>query len=132
MNFKGQVLKNIGSSWFGVATTLAVGVILPPFILHRLGDEAFGLWILIFSFTGYYGIFDFGIRSSIVKHVAEFEGTRDRDRLIRLVNVSLFIYGCIALILLVAVGIGSLYVGSIFHISPSFQQKARLLFLIVV
>jgi O-antigen/teichoic acid export membrane protein len=131
MNFKGQVLKNIGSSWFGVATTLAVGVILPPFILHRLGDEAFGLWILIFSFTGYYGIFDFGIRSSIVKHVAEFEGTRDRDRLIRLVNVSLFIYGCIALILLVAVGIGSLYVGSIFHISPSFQQKARLLFLIV-
>jgi O-antigen/teichoic acid export membrane protein len=131
MNIKFDVLKNVGSSWFGVATTLVVGIILPPFILHRLGDEAFGLWILIFSFTGFYGIFDLGIRSSIVKHVAEFEATGDHDRLTRLVNVSLFIYTCIALALLVGVCVGSLYVNSIFHISPSFQKTARLLFLMV-
>jgi O-antigen/teichoic acid export membrane protein len=131
MSIKYGVLKNVGSSWFGVATTLIVGILLPPLILHRLGDEAFGLWILIFSFTGFYGIFDLGIRSSIVKHVAEFEATGEHDQLNRLVNVSLFVYTCIAVALLVAVGIGSVYVNSVFHISFSLQKTARVLFLMV-
>jgi O-antigen/teichoic acid export membrane protein len=131
MNSTSRILKSTTSSWFGVATTLVVGIALPPIILHRLGDEAFGLWILIFSFTGYYGIFDLGIRSSIVKHVAEFEATGDRDRLTRLVNVSVFVYGCVALVLLIVVGIGALYFDAIFHISAKYQQTARILFLMV-
>jgi O-antigen/teichoic acid export membrane protein len=131
MNSTGKILKSTTSSWFGVATTLLVGIALPPIILHRLGDEAFGLWILIFSFTGYYGIFDLGIRSSVVKHVAEFEATSDRDQLTRLVNVSLFVYGCVALALLVVVGVGSLYFDAIFHISARYQHTARILFLMV-
>lgn len=131
MSLKFTALKNVGSNWFGIAVSLIVGVFLSPFILHSLGDDAFGLWILIFSFTGFYGIFDLGIRSSIVKYVAEFEATGDRDRLTRLVNVSFFAYSCIGLILLVAVSIGSVCVDLIFRISPNFQHSARLLFLMV-
>lgn len=131
MNFTSKILRTTTSSWFGVATTAIVGVVLPPIILHKLGDEAFGLWILIFSFTGYYGIFDLGIRSSTVKHVAEFDATGDRDRLIRLINVSLFIYGCVALALLMVVGIGSLYFNAIFHISLRLRGTALILFLLV-
>jgi O-antigen/teichoic acid export membrane protein len=131
MNFTSKILKTTTSSWFGVATTVIVGVVLPPIILHKLGDESFGLWILIFSFTGYYGIFDLGIRSSIVKHVAEFDATGDRDRLTRLVNVSLFVYGCVALALLMIVGIGSLYFDAIFHIPTTLHDTALILFLMV-
>ena len=131
MNLKVQAVKNIGSNWFGVALTFIVGFFLSPFILHKLGDDAFGLWILIFSLTGYYGIFDFGIRSSIVKYVAEFRATGDRDRLIRIVNFSILFYGCIAFALLLLVLVGSSYVNSIFHISPRLQQVAKPLLLLV-
>ncbi len=131
MNFTVQAFKNIGSNWFGAILTALVGLFLSPFILHKLGDDAFGLWILIFSITGYYGIFDFGIRSSIIKYVAEFEAAGDRDRLTRVVNVSLVVYGCIALALLFFVSIGAVYVNVFFRISPSFLHTAKLLFLMV-
>ncbi len=129
MSLKVTALKNVGSNWFGALLVTVVGFFLSPFILHRLGDDAFGLWILIFSITGYYGIFDFGIRSSIVKYVAEFEATGDRDRLTRVVNVSIFSYGCVALALLAATGLCSVYLGSIFRVPPSFLRTAQLLVL---
>jgi len=65
---KVEILKNVGSSWFALGVNVLVGIFLSPYILHRLGDEAFGLWVLIFSITGYYGLFDLGIRSSIVRY----------------------------------------------------------------
>ena len=94
MSLKIRALKNVASSWGGLAVNIAVGFFLSPFILHHLGDDAFGLWVLIFSLTGYYGIFDFGIRSSLIRYVSKFQATGDKDELARLVNTSLFTYTC--------------------------------------
>src|ERR1700693_1640540 len=96
MSLKTRALKNIASSWGGLAVNIAVGFSLSPFILHHLGGDALGLWILIFSFTGYYGIFDFGIRSSIVRFVSKFKATGEKDELARLLNTILFTYVCLA------------------------------------
>src|SRR5579863_6940859 len=131
MSVKIQALKNVASSWGGLAVNIGVGFFLSPFILHHLGDEAFGLWILIFSLTGYYGIFDFGIRSSLVRYVSKFQATGDKEQLARLVNTSLFTYTCLGVILLVPTVLGSLYVDRLFHIPPAFLKDAQLLFFMV-
>ena len=126
-----RVVRNISSNWFGLAVSIVVGLFLSPIILHKLGDDAFGLWVLVFSVTGYYGLFDLGIRSSIIKYVAKYAATRDYDRLTRLINTSLFSYTCLAVALLVLTGIGSSYIDRIFHIGPASVRTARLLFLMV-
>src|SRR5580704_6428247 len=131
MSLKIRALKNVASSWGGLAVNIAVGFFLSPFVLHHLGDEAFGLWILIYSFTGYYGIFDFGIRSSLVRYVSKFQATGDKDELTRLVNTNLFTYSCIGLILVVPTVLGSFYVARFFQIPPGFVRDARILFLMV-
>ncbi|SRR5229473_1589086 len=131
MNLKLQAMKNVGSSWFSLGVNVAVGFFLSPFILHRLGDDAFGLWILIFSITGYYGLFDFGIRSSVIRYVSKYTATEDYEKLNRLVNTSLFSYSCLAIVLLLITVIGSRYVDILFRISPEFHPTARLLFLLV-
>src|SRR5256885_10679314 len=95
-----EILKNVGSSWFALGINVLVGIFLSPYILHRLGDEAFGLWVLIFSLTGYYGLFDLGIRSSIVRYVAKYSAVNDQDQLNKLVNTAMFAYGAIALVCL--------------------------------
>ena len=89
---KVQILKNVGSSWFALGLNIVVGIFLSPYILHRLGDDAFGLWILIFSVTGYYGIFDLGIRSSIIRYVAKYAALEHRDQLNQLVNTAMLAY----------------------------------------
>jgi O-antigen/teichoic acid export membrane protein len=131
MSLKIRALKNVASSWGGLAVNIAVGFFLSPFILHRLGDDAFGLWVLIFSLTGYYGIFDFGIRSSLVRYVSKFQATGDHDELACLINTSFFTYTCIGLILLVPTFLGSLYVEHMFHVPPGFLRDARILFVMV-
>src|SRR5713101_2665114 len=89
---KAQIIKNVGSSWFSLGVNVLVGIFLSPFILHRLGDAAFGIWVLIFSLTGYYGIFDFGIRSSIIRYVSKYTAKRDIDEVSRLINTAMFTY----------------------------------------
>ena len=131
MSLKIRALKNVASSWGNLAVNVAVGFFLSPFILHRLGDDAFGLWVLIFSLTGYYGIFDFGIRSSLIRYVSKFQATGDREELARLINTSLFTYTFLGLVLMVPTVLGSLYVEHIFHVPAGFLRDARILFLMV-
>src|SRR5712691_10392351 len=95
-----QIVRNVSSSWIALGINVLVAIFLSPFILHRVGDDAFGLWVLIFSITGYYGLFDLGIRSSIIRYVAKYAATRDYGRLARLISTSLFSYSCLAAALL--------------------------------
>ena len=95
---KRQIFKNVGSSWFALGVNVLVGIFLSPYIIHHLGDDAFGLWIIIFSVTGYYGLFDLGIRSSIIRYVAKYSATDEQDELDRLVNTAMFSYGMIGIL----------------------------------
>jgi O-antigen/teichoic acid export membrane protein len=128
---KRQILRNVGSSWFALGVNVMVGIFLSPYILHRLGDEAFGLWILIFSFTGYYGLFDLGIRSSIVRYVAKYSATDEQDELNRLINTAMFSYSAIGLVAMALTLLATYYVNSIFRIPAEFVLTARWLLLMV-
>jgi O-antigen/teichoic acid export membrane protein len=128
---KRQILKNVGSSWSALATNVAVGIFLSPFILHRLGDAAFGVWILIFSVTGYYGLFDLGIRSSIVRYVSKYTATGDREKLAQFVNTALFTYTAIGAVSMVLTALLSSYVERVFKVPPEMHSQARLLLLMV-
>lgn len=126
-----QIVKNVGSSWFALGVNILVGIFLSPFILHHLGDTAFGIWVLIFSVTGYYGIFDFGIRSSIIRYVSKYSATRDVDEVGRLINTAMFTYSAVGVLSILITLVGCLYVDRWFHIGPGFQATARWLFLMV-
>lgn len=128
---KRRIIKNIGSSWFSLGTNILVGIFLSPFILHRLGDAAFGIWVLIFSITGYYGLFDLGIRSSIVRFVSKFRATESKEDLAKLINTSLVSYSCVGTVSLVLTFALSSYVDRLFRIPPEFHSTARWLLLMV-
>jgi O-antigen/teichoic acid export membrane protein len=128
---KRQLVTNVGSSWFSLGFDVLVGLFLSPFLLHWLGDTAFGIWVLIFSITGYYGLFDLGIRSSVVRYVSKFTATDDIEDLAKLINTSLFTYSCIGVFSLLVTVFLSFYVDHIFKIPPEFHTTARWLLLMV-
>jgi len=126
-----QILKNVGSSWSALAVNVAVGIFLSPFILHRLGDAAYGIWVLIFSITGYYGLFDLGIRSSIIRYVSKYTATGDGEKLTRFVSTALLSYTGIGLVSMALTASLSSSVEHLFKIPPELHSQARLLLLIV-
>ena len=126
-----QFINNVGSSWFALGINVSVGIFLTPFILHRLGDLAFGIWVLIFSITGYYGLFDLGIRSSIVRYASKFAATDSKEDLAKLINTSLFTYGGVGAISLLVTMVLFVYVDSIFRVPAELHAAARWLLLMV-
>ena len=128
---KRQIAKNVGSSWVSLGFDVLVGLFLSPFLIHWLGDTAFGIWVLIFSITGYYGLFDLGIHSSVVRYVSKFAATDDIEDLAKLINTSLFTYSCIGALSLLVTLFLSFYVDHIFKIPPELHSTARWLLLLV-
>lgn len=126
-----EIVKNVGSSWFALGVNIIVGIFLSPFILHRLGDAAFGIWVLVFSLTGYYGIFDLGIRSSIVRYVSKYSATKDLEEVTGLINTALFTYSGVGALCLAITIAGSFYLDNIFHITPGLRSQARSVLLLV-
>jgi len=36
--------------------TMVVGFLMSPFVVHHLGNTGYGIWTLILSFCGYFGM----------------------------------------------------------------------------
>jgi len=128
---KKQILKNVGSSWSALGTNVLVGIFLSPLILHRLGDAAYGIWVLIFSVTGYYGLFDLGIRSSIIRYVSKYTATGEDEKLARFVNTSLFAYTMIGAVTMTLTVVLSSHVETVFRIPAGMHSQSHILLLLV-
>jgi len=70
--FARSVSLNVTAMVVSGATT----VVLTPFLLHHLGQDAFGVWVLAASVVGYLELLEFGFGSASTKLMAEDAGKR--------------------------------------------------------
>ncbi len=87
-----QIVKNILSNWGSFAIGAAVQFLMMPFLVHRLGDTQYGIWVLIISFTGFLGLFDFGVSGSVVKYVAEYRAKGDSESLSSVCSSAYYVF----------------------------------------
>lgn len=57
----------------------AISFLILPFIVKRLTVEGYGIYVLVTSLIGYYGILDFGLGSALVKFVSEYNEKREYE-----------------------------------------------------
>ena len=104
-----QIIRNILSNWGAFAIGAIIQFLMMPFLIHRLGDTQYGIWVLIISFTGFLGLFDFGVSGSVVKYVAEFRAKKDTDGLNRVCSSAYYVYlaaGVLAFLVSIAMAVG--------------------------
>src|SRR3989338_6054558 len=95
------IVRNIFSNWIGFFAEVCAALLLSPFVIHTLGDTAYGLWLLMISLTGYFGLLTLGLRPAINKYVSEFAAKKDVDRLNEVVNAALYVYAGAGVVILV-------------------------------
>jgi O-antigen/teichoic acid export membrane protein len=79
------VLVSTLSNYAGQATTLLTWFLLTPFLVTQLGDDAYGLFVLVTALAGYTTLLDLGVTSSVTRYVAALRAQSDFDGLRRLV-----------------------------------------------
>lgn len=93
-----RVVLNAVASYAKFAISMVVVLLLTPFIIRSIGLEAFGLWSLVISTVGFFGLLDLGFGAGVVKIVAECRGSGDLERRNRVLSTLLPVYLSLALI----------------------------------
>jgi O-antigen/teichoic acid export membrane protein len=118
-------LRNILSTWTGYFVTLLVAFLLSPFVVHQLGDTGYGIWTLILSLTGYLGMLDVGIRSSVARFVARHMALGDHDKVNSTVSTAAAMLAAAGgLALLIALGLSAGF-DRFFQVDHALQPAAR-------
>jgi O-antigen/teichoic acid export membrane protein len=126
-----HIARSVLSNWFATLATLAVGFLLAPFIVHRLGNVAYGVWVLAISSINYLGILDLGLASSVVRFVSKGHATHDHEGASEALSAVLWVRLQIAaLILMLSGGLAAVF-PRIFQVPSALAVDAREAILII-
>ncbi|MCA9173103.1 MAG: flippase [Planctomycetales bacterium] len=110
---------------------LAVLFLLTPYVIHRLGAEQYGLWVLLASVIGYFELMDCGLATATVKFIGQFEGQGDAASRNRLISTLLATYLVIAMVVvLVAAYVGANLLQWL-QVAPEHRTTALIVFSIL-
>lgn len=100
-----RVLRNVVTNYLRLLLAAAIGIVLTPFMVRHLGDRDYGLWAAVFSLTGYFGLFDQGIRPSLVRYVSRDHAAGDAEGLAGTINSALVLYAGVGVLTLLAAAV---------------------------
>ncbi len=100
-----RVLKNVLTNYLRFFLAGVIGFLLTPIMVRLMGDGDYGLWVTVFSLTGYFGLFDQGIRPSLVRYVSRDHALGDDEGLGRTISSAIVLYAAVGLVTLVATGV---------------------------
>ena len=118
------------ANWTAFAVAAVVSFLLSPFIVHRLGNSAYGTWVLLGSFVGYLGLLDFGVRGAVTRYVANQHAAGDHRSTSATVVAALRLFAGLALVTLVIAGLLALKLDDLFRIPPDLLDEARIVVLL--
>ncbi|MGD0482869.1 MAG: oligosaccharide flippase family protein [Terracidiphilus sp.] len=126
-----HIARSVLSNWFAIAAGMAVGFFLSPFLVHRLGNVAYGVWVLAISSVSYFGLLDLGLRNSVTMFVAKGHTTGDHEAASQVLSAALWVRIQIAALVMVLCGVLVVVFPVIFKITPAMATDARVVVLLM-
>ena len=124
----------IHNTLFNMVTLISNAVIaffLISFFLGQLGEQRYGIWMLIASIFNYRTLLSMGLNSSINRYIPVYLVEGDDEGIQRVVSTALFFYLILAVMLVVASFLIYYNIGSWFVIDSDLVGTAGLLVLVV-
>jgi O-antigen/teichoic acid export membrane protein len=103
-----RLLTGAVSRVSNTALGILIAFLMTPFIIRHLGDDAYGLWLLVAAITGFYGVLDFGLSVATQRAIAQALASGDVESA-NITVVTAFATFCIIslLMLLITVAIAA-------------------------
>jgi len=98
MSMLKRVLTGSALSVIALFANIAVAMFMMPFIIHALGDHDYGLWVLVASFIGYYGLLDFGMSVAVTRFISRADGQGNVEEMNVILNTSSAFFATLGII----------------------------------
>lgn len=125
-----RVLRNVVTNYLRFFLSGLVAFLLTPILVHLLGDGDYGLWVTVFSLTGYFGLFDQGIRPSLVRYVSRDHARGDHEGIARTLSSALGLNGALGVLIVLLTLVAAATFTRFLKIEPAQVESARTIILI--
>ncbi len=115
-----------------IVLTVAMAIPLTPFLINRLGADAYGVYVLGLSFTsigGYLGIGELGFQGATLRYVARSEARGDWEQIRKTVNTTMTIFLALGVVAATALFVfAQVGVTRVFNIPADLDATAKAVF----
>lgn len=108
----------------------AVGLLLTPRILHSLGDEAFGIWVLTTTLVFYSGVLDIGLRASVIRYLSYHHALHNESAANEIVATAFYFYLCGSVLIVSATFALAPWLPTFFSVHRNLVSEFRDLFVL--
>lgn len=125
MSRAAQLVKSIAGNWTAFAVSAGVAFFLSPFIVHHLGNIAYGVWTLVVSLISFMSLLDLGLRGAVTRFVARNHAQGNHSESSRAVSAAFWLRMWVCLAIVIASILLALLSTTIFRIPVELRQGAR-------
>ncbi|MDQ7001098.1 MAG: oligosaccharide flippase family protein, partial [Ghiorsea sp.] len=122
-------VTNVIASLLGYAVPLLVNFASTPYLMRSLGEDAFGIQVLVNVVIGYLALMDLGIGLPLIKYLAEDKAKGDMKSASELLSTTLVLYIGLGLAgMLVAMVASDYLANNFFSIPDHFRDESKTVF----
>jgi O-antigen/teichoic acid export membrane protein len=116
---------NVVSNWLGYAVSVAIGFVIAPLMVHKLGDVGYGIWALTLQLGTYISILDFGVRIALTRYVTHYHAKDDMNQVHEAFSAALTVLAGIGIISLLVTCTIVYFMPRMFHVPAELIPVAR-------
>lgn len=125
------LVRNVWIDMASRAGYLLTRVLIPPFVLSRIGLDAYSLWAAVFVFVAYAGATTIGVSAAYVKYVADYAARGEAHKSNTLLSTGFVTVGAASVVAFGLIVLGLSQVLSWLHMPAHLQHEARIVVLLV-
>jgi len=81
--------------------TVVTSLLLTPFLIATLGNENYGLWLLILSMLGWFNIIHLGFPAAVQRHITWALESKSPDSLNRIFSTSILLFSALGIVAII-------------------------------
>lgn len=124
MSQKRIIARNVFWNWLGIVIDACISLAIAPYLVNHLGASVYGVWILIGSMSGYFGLLDLGVRSSVGRYIAFHRGTDDHEGVNAILSTAFAATAVLGILVVALMPLIAILFGRVFTLPPEIHDQA--------
>ena len=112
-----SILANASWNVFSTIWSMATIFFLAPFLIHRIGEIYYGLFILLASISGLLGIINLGLGEATLRFVSYYYSEKDYSGINRVFGATLAVYAIMGSLTSFGLFLGAKWCINLLHLS---------------
>jgi len=128
---KNSVIVSVFSNWASLVLAVVMAFFVSPILVNQLGDESYGIWVIIVSLTGYFTVLDFGVNTAIVRFISKYTALKDYKKAIETYSSSFALFSIIGAVVVIITAVFAVFFKDVFEIKSFSREYLYIVFFIV-